>query len=49
MTLIESETNNNPFTAPSPITLSTQPDPAAVIKNIYNYIYILHIIIINGQ
>ena len=32
--LIESETNNNPFTAPSPITLSTQPDPAAVIKEI---------------
>ena len=33
--LIESETNNNPFTALSPIILSTtQPDPAAVIKEI---------------
>ena len=32
ITLIESETNNNPFTAPSPITLSTLPDPATVTK-----------------
>ena len=45
MILIESATNNNPFAAPSPITLSTQPDPAAVIKE---NIDMLHIII-NGD
>ena len=45
MTLIESETNNNPFTAPSPITLLTQPDPAAVIKENIDMLNI----IINGD
>ena len=32
ITLIKSETNNNPITAPNPITLSIQLDPVAVMK-----------------
>ena len=38
--LIESETNNNPITVPSPITLSTLADPATVVREKIHMLYI---------
>ena len=47
MTLIENETSNNPFTAPSPITLSKIPDPETVIKNTNIYAYFTELSLMN--